>query len=184
MAANGGPGEEWVCVGEIGAPRGLRGDFCVLSFTADPRAVAGYGPLTTDRPGASLRLRIVGEKKAALVVRADGVDDRTAAEALRGSRLYVERSALPRPGEDEYYYADLIGLRAIFDAGDGGVPPGRVAAVHDHGAGPVLEIERDDAPSLLVPFSRAAVPDVDLVAGRLVVALLPGLLAPAADDGR
>ena len=184
MAANGGPGEERVCVGEISAPRGLRGDFCVRSFTADPRAVAGYGPLTTDRPGSSLRLRIVGEKKGALVVRADGIDDRTAAEALRGCRLYVARSALPRPGEDEYYYADLIGLRAMFDADDGGVPPGRVAAVHDHGAGPVLEIERDGAPSVLVPFSRTAVPDVDLAAGSLVIAPLPGLLAPAEDNGR
>lgn len=184
MAASGGPTEERVCVGEIGAPRGLRGDFTVRSFTADPRAVAGHGPLTTDRPGSSLRLRIVGEKKGALVVRADGVDDRTAAEGLRGCRLYVARSALPRPDQDEYYYADLIGLRAMFDPTDGGTSPGRVAAVYDHGAGPVLEIERDGAPSVLVPFSKAAVPDVDLAAGRLVVASLPGLLAPAEDDGR
>lgn len=183
MAASGISGEGRVCVGEIGAPRGLRGEFCLRSFTADPRAVAGYGPLTTDRGDPPLRLRIVGEKKGALIVRAEGIDDRTAAEALRGCRLFVARAALPGPDEDEFYYADLIGLQARFDADDGAAP-GRVSAVHDYGAGPVLEIEREGAPSVLVPFSKAAVPDVDLAAGRLTVSPLPGLIAPIEDGGR
>ena len=183
MAASGGSSKGSVCVGEIGAPCGLRGEFRVRSFTSEPRAIADYGPLSTDRGGPPLRLRVVGERQGSLIVRAEGVDDRVAAEALRGCRLHVARAALPRPDEDEYYYADLIGLQAVFDPDDGAAP-GRVSAMHDYGAGPVLEIERDGAASVLVPFSKAAVPDIDLAAGRLVVASLPGLLAPGEDDGR
>jgi 16S rRNA processing protein RimM len=178
MAASGTFGEERVCVGEVGAPRGLRGEFCVRSFTAEPRAVADYGALTTDRGGGPLRLCVVGEKKGALIVRADGVGTREQAEALRGCRLFAARTALPRPGDDEYYYADLIGLRAHFEADEGAIP-GRVSAVHDYGGGPVLEIARDGRPSVLVPFSRVAVPHVDLTQGRLVISAIPGLLAPA-----
>lgn len=184
MVANGTPGEGRVCVGEIGAARGLRGEFRLRSFTADPRAIASYGPLTTGRDERSLRLFIVGEVKDALIARADGVGDRTAAEALRGCRLYVPRAALPACADDEYYHADLIGLAAVFVSEDGDVvpPPGRVAAVHDHGGGPILEIARDDDASVSVPFTRAAVPEVDLAAGRLTVRALPGLLAPAGDE--
>lgn len=177
MAASGSLGERRVCVGEVGAPRGLRGEFCVRSFTADPRAVAGYGALSTDRGGPPLRLWVVGEKKGALIVRADGVANRDQAEALRGCRLYVERTALPRPGDDEYYHADLIGLGVQFEA-DAGAAPGCVTAVHDYGAGPVLEIDCNGRPSVLVPFTRAAVPHVDLAEGRLVISAIPGLLAP------
>jgi 16S rRNA processing protein RimM len=178
MAASGSFEEGRVCVGEVGAPHGLRGEFCVRSFTAEPRAVASYGALKTDRGGPPLRLIVVGEKKGALIVRAHGVVNREQAEALRGCRLYVERTALPRPGDDEYYHADLIGLRAYFEA-DAGAASGRVAAVHDYGAGPVLEIARDGGPSVLVPFSRAAVPHIDLAQGHLFVSAIPGLLAPA-----
>lgn len=185
MAGSGTPGEGRICVGEIGGARGLRGEFRVRSFTADPRAVAAYGALTTDRSDRPLRLSIVGKADSVLIVRAEGIDDRTAAEALRGSRLYVPRAALPACDEDEYYHADLIGLAAVFvdDAGDTAVS-GHVSAVHDHGGGPVLEIAREGEPSVLVPFSKAAVPVVDLDAGRLTVNALPGLLEPAAETPR
>ena len=182
MAATGSPDRERVCVGEIGAAHGLRGEFCVRSFTAEPRAVAGYGALTTDRGGPPLRLSVVGEKKGALIARADGIVLRDQAEALRGCRLYVERTALPRPDDDEFYYADLIGLRACLQA-DGGEVPGRVSAVHDFGAGPMLEITREGQAPVLVPFSKAAVPHVDLSGGHLVIAALPGLLAPVGEGG-
>jgi 16S rRNA processing protein RimM len=181
MAAGGDRNPEHVCVGEIGAPHGLRGEFCVRSFTAEPRAVADYGALSTGRVGPPLRLSVIGEKKGALIVRADGVASREQAEALRGCRLYVLRTALPRPGDDEYYHADLIGLRAHFEADEGAVPAW-VSAVHDYGAGPVLEIARDGRPSVLVPFSRAAVPHVDLTHGHLVISAMPGLLAPAEEE--
>ena len=180
MVAAGSPDRERVCVGEVGAAHGLRGEFCVRSFTAEPRAVASYGALTTDRGGPPLRLFVVGEKKGALIVRADGIARREEAEALRGCRLYVERTALPQPDDDEYYYADLIGLRARLQA-DGGEPPGRVSAVHDFGAGPMLEITREGEAPVLVPFSKAAVPHVDLSGGHLVIAAIPGLLAPAGE---
>ncbi|MBL8667380.1 MAG: ribosome maturation factor RimM [Rhodospirillales bacterium] len=184
MAASGTFGEGRVCVGEIGAARGLRGEFRLRSFTADPRAIAGYGALTTERGERSLHLSIVGEAKDVLIARAAGVDDRTAAEALRGCRLYVARADLPACEEDEYYHADLIGLAAAFVAEDGTsvAPTGRVVAVHDHGGGPILEIVRDNAAAALVPFTRAAVPEIDLAAGRLTVAALPGLLAPVEDE--
>jgi 16S rRNA processing protein RimM len=119
-----------------------------------------------------------------------GIGDRTEAEALKGTRLYVPRQALPPPGEDEYYHADLIGLAVRFvaapDEGPGPAEPplatGMVTAVHDHGGGAILEVVPDGGHApLLVPFSRAAVPEIDLDRRRLVVVLLPGLVA-AADE--
>lgn len=184
MAEQGNRGGGSVCVGEIGAPRGLRGEFCVRSFTADPRAIGAYGPLTPSSGGPPLHLRIVGEKKGSLVVQAEGVDDRDKAEALRGCRLFVPRAALPTPEDEEYYYADLVGLRAVLPEQGGNDALARVAAVHDYGAGPVLEIERAGAPPVLVPFSKAAVPEVDLEAGHVVVSAVPGLLAPAEEGER
>jgi 16S rRNA processing protein RimM len=193
-----------VCVGQVGAARGLNGEFCVRSFTADPDAIAAYGPLAVEGTERRLRLRVVGHRKEWPIVRAEEVDDRSKAEALHGARLYVDRSALPRTEEDEFYYADLIGLAARLAvegaAGDGapgegmpgegipgegipGEPLGRVGAVHDFGAGPLLEIERPTASALLVPFTKAAVPRVDLAAGLIVVAPLPGLLGPVGELG-
>ena len=186
MAAIGTPGEGRVCLGEIGAAKGVRGEFRVRSFTAKPRAIVDYGALTNDRFDRPLRLSIVGEAHNVLIVRAEGVNDRTAAEALRGCRLYVPRAALPACAEDEYYHTDLIGLAAVFVDEDGAAAglPGRVAAVHDHGGGPVLEIARDGAPAILVPFSKAAVPVIDLDARRLTITALPGLLEPVEDRPR
>ena len=179
---------ERVCVGQITGVRGLKGEVCVRSFTADPEAIAGYGPLVDESGTRALRLRIVGHRKDALIVRVDGVGDRTAAEALNGIRLYVDRTVLPPPDEDEYYHADLIGLAAelVLEGGGPARPLGRVASVHDFGAGPVLELAVEGATPLLVPFSRAAVPEVDLRRGRLLVSALPGLIWPVdqPEDGQ
>lgn len=167
-----------VCVGQITAARGLQGELCVRSFTVEPEAFTRYGRLFGADGRALPAMRVVGRKKEdVLIVRADGVADRTAAERMRGLFLYVDRSALPAPDEDEYYHTDLIGLIARLDREDGETL-GRIAAVHDHGAGAVLEVAREDAPPLLVPFSREAVPRVDLLQGHVVVAALPGLLQP------
>jgi 16S rRNA processing protein RimM len=170
--------DDRICVGVILGARGLKGELYVRSYTGDPGDIARRGPLGTDGEGALLRVRLVGSTKHGLVVRADGVDDRATAEALCGARLYLRRDALPPLAEDEFFHADLIGLTA--ELADGADTPsrqiGRVVAVQDFGAGPVLEIEGCEA---LVPFTKAAVPEVELAAGRIVVARLPGLFAPA-----
>ena len=151
----------------------------------DPRAIGTYRPLSNEVGDLLLEVRVLGATKNGLVVRAEGINDRSAAEALRGTRLFVGREALPPPAEDEFYHADLIGLRAEF-AGDDGSPRrlvGRVAAVHDFGAAPVLEIESEGAPSLMIPFTRAAVPEVDIAGSRLVIASVPGLFGDSDEPG-
>jgi 16S rRNA processing protein RimM len=192
MAASGplrGERNGRVCVGRITGARGLKGELCIQSFTADPEAVAAYGPLSTDSGERVLRLRIVGTRKNALIARVDGVDDRSAAEALRGTRLYIDRARLPPPAEDEFYHADLIGLMAEIGESENDTSRslGEVSAVHDFGAGPVLEIQTAGAPPVLVPFTKEAVPEVDIDGGRIIVAPLPGLFRsddePEADAG-
>jgi 16S rRNA processing protein RimM len=167
-----------VCVGIVTGPHGVRGAVRLKSFTAVPEDVARYGPVE-DESGRCFALSIIGVAKGVLIARLAGVEDRDQAEALRGLRLYLPRAALPAPQQDEYYHADLIGLRAVLVDG---TPVGRVCAVHDFGAGDVVEIERQAAPPALVPFTRAVVPTVDLTAGKLVVDPPPGLLAATADE--
>jgi 16S rRNA processing protein RimM len=153
-----------ILLGVVGRPHGVRGLVRVHSYAADPASLAAYGELTDDR-GRRFTLRWRGEGIAELAELADGkavkVADRTAAERLVNTRLYVDRDRLPPPGPDEFYLADLVGLRAV-------TPEGRelgcVAAVHDYGAGASLEIG-----PLLVPFTRACVPEVDVAGGWLTV---------------
>ena len=135
------------------------------SYTADPRDLAGYGPLL-DEAGRSWTLAWRGDGVAALTDAAgQAVADRSAAEKLVNLRLYVERGRLPDAGEDEFYLSDLVGMKAVGAAGE---PLGRVAVVHDYGAGPSLEIAREGQ-ALLVPFTRDCVPEVDVAAGRVVI---------------
>jgi 16S rRNA processing protein RimM len=170
-----------VCVGIITGPQGVGGAFRVKSFTARAEDIAAYGPLADETGRRSLEIRLVGAAKGVLVARLPGVEDRNRAEALRGMRLYLPRSALPQPEPEEYYHADLIGLDAVL--GDG-TPVGRVRAVHDFGAGDTLEIERAAAPPVVVPFTRAVVPVVEIEAGRLIIEPLPGLLDNAGSAAR
>ena len=173
--------DERICLGVIGAPRGVRGELRIKSFTGEPAALAGYGPLTDESGRREFRLRVIESQGDMLVARIDGVGDRDAAEALKGVRLYVARSVLPAPEADEYYQADLIGLRA--ETADGEAL-GTVRAVEDFGAGPLLDLALADGRSVLVPFSRAVVPEVDMAGGRVVIDPPPGLLdAPADGDG-
>ena len=175
---------ERVCLGVITGARGLRGHLWVKSFTAGPADVGAYGPLTDAAGGRTFRLRVVQSGGERVLAQIDGVNDRTAAESLQGTELYVLRAALPPAGEEEFYYADLIGLAAEIVHPDGSIADrGRVRAVHDFGGGSLLEVEAAAVGSLLVPFTRAAVPEVNLALGRVVVALLPGLLPPSNDDG-
>lgn len=167
-------------IARIVAAHGVRGVVKVKVFTEDPADLAAYGT-PVDAGGRDLGLTIVGETaKGHLLARLDDVQDRTAAEALRGTDLYVDRDALPAPEEDEFYYSDLEGVQAELD--DGTVL-GRVRAVHDFGAGDVLEIQRPGAKAVMVPFTRAVVPEVDLAGGRVVIHPCPGLLDDDTPDG-
>lgn len=171
-----------VCVGVIAGPHGVRGAVRVKSFTADPRNLAAYGAVT-DRAGARrFELEVTGEVRGAVLARIGGVEDRDAAETLRGTELYVERDRLPATAEDEFYHADLIGLRAE-DAS--GAPLGAVRALHDFGGGDVMELAGPEGETRLIPFTRQAVPVVDLDAGRIVVDLPEEVEARAGidDDG-
>ncbi|MEQ9811248.1 MAG: ribosome maturation factor RimM [Azospirillaceae bacterium] len=154
-------------VGVIAAPHGVRGLVKLKSFTAEPAAIAGYGPLVDATGRRRIRLAILSEAKGQFIVRIEGVADRDAAERLRGTRLFVERDRLPPPEEaDEFYHADLIGLAAVDAAGR---TIGTVRAIHDFGAGDLLEIARPDSGTIILPFTRDTVPEIDLTAGRLVV---------------
>jgi 16S rRNA processing protein RimM len=174
------PGKN-ILLGVIGRPHGVHGLVHVTSHTADKAALADYGPLS-DGKGRRFTLAWRGVGVVELTELRDGVQvrvtDRDAAARLTNTRLYIERERLPVPDDDEFYLADLIGLDAVDAAGDA---LGRVIAVHDYGAGASLEIARDSEPPLLVPFTRAAVPQVDVANGWLT--LLPPneieLAAPA-----
>jgi 16S rRNA processing protein RimM len=162
-------------MGVVGAPHGVRGAVRVKSFTDEPEAITRYGALEDESGTKRFSLRVIGSAKGdgMLIAALAGVADRDQAEALRGLRLYAPRAALPPPGEDEFYHADLIGLAAALEDG---TTVGRVIAVHDFGAGDMLEIAREKGPPVLVPFTRAAVPVVDLAARRVVVDPPAGLL--------
>lgn len=171
-----------VCLGVIAGAHGVRGEVRIESFTADPAAIAAYGPLSDEGGERRLALELVGESRGQLIARIAGIADRDAAAALKGLRLYVERARLPAPGADEYYHGDLLGL-AVEDR-DGG-PLGVVKGLHEFGAGSVIEIERPSGARIMLPFTRAVVPVIDLAAGRIAVDPPPGLVEPAAEaDGR
>ena len=162
-----------ICLGVITGAHGVKGRVRIKSFTAEPEAIARYGPLSDERGERRLMIEVTGVSKVTLLAAIEGVDDRDAAEALRGTRLYVERAALPEPADEEFYQADLIGLTAM--RRDGGTL-GKVVAVHDFGAGASLEIEDEAGKTMLVPFTTAAVPQIDVAGGTLVVAPPDGLL--------
>ena len=156
-----------ILVGVIGAAHGVRGDLRLKSYTGAPEAIANYGPLSTE-DGRLLRIAAARRlKDDILVVRLEGIEDRDAAESLTNTRLYIDRARLPPSDPDEFYHADLIGLRAETSGGD---LIGYVVALQNFGAGDLLEIAPAGSESLLVPFSKAFVPIVDLAAGRIVVA--------------
>jgi 16S rRNA processing protein RimM len=156
-----------ILMGVVGRPHGVRGLVRVHSYTADAADLAGYGPLVDDK-GRTWTLAWKGADGVAELRDAAGkpLPDRTAAQALTNLRLYVDRERLPPADPDEFYLADLVGLRAL--ATDG-TTLGQVALVHDYGAGASLEIARDGAAPLIVPFTRAAVPAVDIAAGCLTI---------------
>jgi|SRR5580704_11699893 16S rRNA processing protein RimM len=157
-----------VCVARIGAAHGVRGAVKLWTFTEDPLAVKRYGPLLTKDGARQFEVTHAREAKGHLVATLKGIATREDAERLNGVELYIARERLPATEDDEYYHADLIGLAAISAAGE---PLGRVIAIHNFGAGDIIEIAPPHGPTLLLPFTNAVVPSVDLAGGRVVIEL-------------
>jgi 16S rRNA processing protein RimM len=162
-------GDGRIQLGVIGRAHGVRGLVKVASHTADPADLTAYGPLS-DAEGRQYVLRWKGDGVAEVSRMVDGkeqrVVDRTEAEKLTNTRLFIDRSALPQPEDDEFYITDLIGLTAV---GTDGAILGTILTVHDYGAGASLEISQTAGPSFLIPFTEACVPSVDIKVGRVVI---------------
>ncbi|MFM8754907.1 MAG: ribosome maturation factor RimM [Phenylobacterium sp.] len=154
-----------ILVGRIAGAFGVRGEVRVTSFTADPMALAGYRDLRRADGTPAPALSAARPVKGGLVARASGVETREQAEALRGLKLHVLRDALPAPEDDEFYLADLVGLKV--ETADGHVL-GVVRGVQDFGAGDLLEVKPDAGASFWLPFTREVVPEVDLAGGRIL----------------
>ena len=157
-----------ILLGRIAGAHGIRGEVLITAFTERPEDIAAYGPLD-DGGARTFTIEAVRATAKGVVARLAGVRDRTAAEALRGAPLYVDRARLPAPGEGEFYHADLVGLSAV-DAD--GQPVGEVVGVHNHGAGDILEVRlAKTGRTELIAFTDAFVPEVDLAGRRVVVRL-------------
>jgi len=165
-----------VLMGVVAAPHGVRGLVRITSFTEDPLAMAGYGPLSDETGKRQFKVEALSPSRGAVLARIDGVADRTAAEALRGLRLYVERERLPGTGEREWYEADLVGLAAV---GRDGRDWGKVLAFHDFGAGRTMEVSGGEASRspVMLPFTDEAVPEIDVEGGKVLIDPPAGLLA-------
>ncbi|HEY3893479.1 MAG TPA: ribosome maturation factor RimM [Bradyrhizobium sp.] len=163
-----------ICVARIGAAHGVRGQVKLWTFTEDPLAVKRYGPLASEDGARQFEVTHAREAKGHLIATLKGIATRDEAERLNGVELYVARERLPATASDEYYHADLIGLAAVNGAGD---PLGRVVAIHNFGAGDIIEIAPTHGTTLLLAFTNAVVPSVDLAGGRVTIEL------PAEIDG-
>ncbi|MFV2033856.1 MAG: ribosome maturation factor RimM [Halocynthiibacter sp.] len=157
---------ERVCVGAIAGAFGVKGEVRLKSFCAEPEAIAGYDPLHSEDGARKFSIVLTGPVKNGFAARVSGVASKEAADALRGTRLFADRAQLPELAGEEYYHADLIGL-LVLDTG--GASLGIVKAVLNHGAGDLLEVQRpDQGETVLLPFTRNAVPTVDIGARRIV----------------
>ena len=158
--------DEKIIVGRLSGSFGVRGEVRLKSFCADLEAIADYTPLTTDTGLTFAQVVLTGQIKGGFTARLDGVVTKEDADALTNVDLYALRSALPTPADDEYYYADLEGL-TVLDTG--GATLGRVVRVVDHGAGDLLDIAvPGQSETVLLPFTQALVPTVDLTTGRII----------------
>ena len=165
-------GRRRVRLGVIVGAHGLKGEVRILSHTARPEEVGGYGPLEDAAGRRKFTIEVRGRGKGTVIGRIAGVEDRAAAETLKGTELFVARAALKAPAADEFYHADLIGLEARLGSGD---RLGRVACVHNFGAGDVLEVEpAGKGATIMVPFTKESVPVVDTDEGFVVLVPPPG----------
>lgn len=166
-------GSDRICVGSVAGAFGVQGEVRLKSFCSDPEAIAAYGPLFTEDGSRSFTVKLTRGVAGGLAARLSGVTTKEQADALRGTALFADRSRLPRLPDDEFYHTDLIGL-AVFDTG--GQRIGAIRAVHNHGAGDLLEIDATGRKQpLLLPFTMANVPTVDLHSGKVIADLPEGL---------
>lgn len=171
--------ESRVCVAQIGAAHGLKGDLRLRSFTEDPQAFAQYGPLETEDRTRRIQIESMRPAGDAFIVHFRGVADRDAAEALRDVKLYVDRDKLPAADENEFYHTDLVGLIAVTTTGE---LFGDVVAVHNFGAGDIIELKMaGNGETVMLSFDRKTFPAVDISGGRIVVD--PPAEIIAKDDG-
>ncbi|MBL9062431.1 ribosome maturation factor RimM [Tabrizicola sp.] len=158
-----------ICIGAIAGAFGVSGEVRLKSFCSEPTDIGTYGPLSTEDGSRMFQITLTRPVSGGLGARIQGVNSKEQADALRGTSLYVSRDRLPSLPDDEFYHADLIGLSA-YDTG--GALIGKVSAIYNHGAGDIVEIATNRHKSaLLLPFTTAIVPNVDLAAGRIVVNL-------------
>ena len=162
-----------ICVGQILGAHGVRGLVKLASFTEDPEAIAHYGELTDESGVRAFPMELVGSNKGHWIARIAGIADRDAVQALAGTRLFVDRAKLPPADEDEFYHADLIGLRVELPDG---TTVGTVSAMHNFGAGDIVELALPSGKRPLLPFDRETVPKIDTAGGRIVIDPPPGLL--------
>ena len=169
-----GPEGSRIVLAVVTGGHGIRGEVRLRSFAGDAAALTGYGALERSDGGAPLEVVGLRPTKDGLIARFAGVGDRNAADALRGVELSVPRHRLPEPEPDEFYFADLVGIAAVRPDGEA---LGKVIAVHNYGAGDVIEVQlAGSLETILVPFTREAVPEIDVAAGRIVIDPPEGLL--------
>lgn len=162
-----------ICIGSVAGAFGVQGEVRLKSYCAEPTTIADYGPLWTEDGSRSFKVTLTRPVAAGLGARLSGIKTKDEADALRGTNLFVDRARLPKLPDDEFYHADLIGL-SVQDTG--GKVLGRITAVHNHGAGDLLEVSGPGLKTaLLLPFTLAVVPTVDIQAGRVVADLPEGL---------
>ena len=168
-----------ICLGVITGAHGVKGRLKVKSFTDDPADIGAYGSLTDETGERVFEVDVTGHSGQSLIVSLSGVRGRDAATALKGMKLFAPRAVLPEAGPDEYYDADLVGLAVEGIAGE---PMGTVKALHNFGAGNIIEVQPESGPSVMLPFNRAGVPEIDIAGGRVVVDPPPGLLSGGAPE--
>jgi len=157
-----------ILLGQIGAAHGIKGEVRIAAHTADPMSIGSYGPLHTDRPGLTITISKLRVQKTVVVAQLKGIADRNAAEQLNGVSLFVDRSKLPEPDdEDDFYHADLLGLDARLESG---VSIGTVSALPNFGAGDLIEIrDGQSGDTFLFPFTKAVVPHIHVADGYLTI---------------
>lgn len=158
-----------VCIAAVAGAFGVKGEVKLKSFTEDPMACVTYGPLLNEHGKTLLSVTSSRKVKTMLAVRAPEITTREQAEALKSTKLYVPRDALPQPEDEEFYYTDLIGLKVVTIEGEA---CGRIKAVHDFGGGDMIEIQQKGTKDWYHPFTKAAVPEIDIAGGKVVIEII------------
>ncbi|MEM7719738.1 MAG: ribosome maturation factor RimM [Pseudomonadota bacterium] len=174
------PRDDRVCIGAIAGSFGVKGEVRLKSFCANPEAIDSYGPLTSEDGKSEWDVKISRPVKNGFAARLSGVRSKEMADSLRGTRLYAPRENLPDLPDDEFYHTDLIGL-TVMDTG--GVELGRIKAILNHGAGDLLEIVvKGQKQPILLPFTLANVPTIDLGSSKAIADLPEGLMGDTGSD--